>query len=526
MGKSRLFSFYLLKSGETPESVVIESASLSEAVSTPKIPADSVLRLGQSSPRLPWWKDYFGIDQKLYQQAVSAILFLPVNERWFAISFGLAFHCLNKDKVEHDFGLRVTLNCVDPDNLKSTDTVEPSGARRRRTQIPIASDLTSFDFDRDSTILKQLTGTVREEYKPLFKNITGAANVKLTSTVTPDELTDLAKKLLEIYQSKQFEKTLPDIHNIVPVRDPIILKELDSILLKSINNRSLDVSLAIPHIVNFDQVAQVKFKGLKTKIDTNDVDIDDYFRALSNSDPNQSNQIDNTETLKKHCVELVDDNGEKVHTNSIWASLVFYTELTDQDATFHLSDGNWYKVNKAFGNKLIEDLDRYWRASTLPDYHHASEGEYNREVAQSLPDIYCLDGKNISPQRETQIEPCDLMDMRSETVTLLHVKRSTRSSSLSHLFSQATTATELLILEEVSREKLVQLVEDDISNDQQVSLDSHLTNSTFSVGYVVITKKPPSNKSKNFPLFSRINLRRALRDLHARGCDPTFKFVN
>ena len=163
MGKSRPFSFYLLKSGETPDTVLRESANLSGAVSTPKIPIDSVLRLGQSSPRLPWWKDYFGIDQNLFQQAASAILFLPVDERQFAITFGSAFHCLDQDKVEHDFGLRVTLNCVEPNNLKSTDTVEPSGARRRRTQIPIASDLTSFDFDRDSTILKQLTGTVREE---------------------------------------------------------------------------------------------------------------------------------------------------------------------------------------------------------------------------------------------------------------------------------------------------------------------------------------------------------------------------
>ncbi len=48
-----------------------------------------------------------------------------------------------------------TLNSLDPNKLKSLDSLIPENARRQRTQLPVGSDLTYFDFDRDGSNFKR-----------------------------------------------------------------------------------------------------------------------------------------------------------------------------------------------------------------------------------------------------------------------------------------------------------------------------------------------------------------------------------
>jgi uncharacterized protein (TIGR04141 family) len=52
--------------------------------------------------------------------------FLPVDDRCFALSFGHVHHNLKEVSYEYDFGLRVTLNCVDPHELKARTHLNPA----------------------------------------------------------------------------------------------------------------------------------------------------------------------------------------------------------------------------------------------------------------------------------------------------------------------------------------------------------------------------------------------------------------
>lgn len=70
------------------------------------------------------------------------------------------------------------------------------------------------------------------------------------------------------------------------------------------------------------------------------------------------------------------------------------------------------------------------------------------------------------------------------------------------------------------------MIESKADVEHSATAKERLDNRTFRVGCVILTKKLPADKSGNLPLFSRITLRRALRDLDARGCQPTFEFVN
>src|ERR1035438_4923181 len=224
MSKSRPFSIYLLKPGYDVTNTLTGEHHLTQ-VEAGTLPQGASLFILDSQPSDPWWKSYFGVQMVLKQASKSALLFLPIDDRCFALSFGHAHHNLKDESFEYDFGLRVTLNCIDPNELKSTDTLDPGAALRRRTQLPVGSDLTYFDFDRNSAILKSLTGKVLPEHIELFKNVTGSSSLSIRSTVRSDGLAELCRNLLGFYQSEIYRATFPDIENIVPVKDPVIRSE-------------------------------------------------------------------------------------------------------------------------------------------------------------------------------------------------------------------------------------------------------------------------------------------------------------
>ena len=102
-----------------------------------------------------------------------------------------------------------------------------------------------------------------------------------------------------------------------------------------------------------------------------------------------------------------------------------------------------------------------------------------------------MDKTNIAPKKQTQIEPCDLYTVRNQRANLIHIKISTRSSSLSHLFNQGVNSVEIIRLNDDSRNKLKSLID----NMGEEYIDS----SAFTVTFGIITKKPYSDKSKALP---------------------------
>lgn len=175
--KSRSFSIFLLKSDvKAPADALKAGHALVDTIKGEGLPDGAVLYVLDTDARPIWWAGYFGLTTKLEQMSKGALVFLPVGGRWFALSFGHVGHYLDDEKYEHDFGLRVTLNAVDPDLIRSTDILQPSGAKRQRIQLPKPGDLTLFDFDQDSTILKSLTGKTRVSVKT--KKLRGKAIVR------------------------------------------------------------------------------------------------------------------------------------------------------------------------------------------------------------------------------------------------------------------------------------------------------------------------------------------------------------
>lgn len=516
--KTRTFSIYLLKSGVTVANALREEHILKAREAAGALPPEATLLVLDNTPKSPWWRAFFDIENPLLQVTKGALVFVPVSGRTVALSFGHVAHWLKEESYEHDFGIRVTLNSVDPNKLKSTDAFEPDSARRSRVQIANAADLTLFDFNRDSKILKSLTGQVRADRRFLFKNPTGASNLRISTPATSAELVSLCEQLIEVYNEDTYKTAFPNLHGITPIRDPTIISELDNTLVLAMKEGSGNLGLAIPDIVNYDDSVAIWFTGEGRSLLYSEVDIDNYFDYLDSRKFDFS--VFTVETLKKHRMVLVNEAEQEKISHSIYNSVVY--DVTLSNTLYHMVDGNWYSVEESYRKKLEDFLDPLCVDIPLVDYTHNNEGAYNNGNASN--EMLCLDEKNISLPGESQIEPCDLYSVEGGRSVFWHVKISTLSDKLSHLFNQGANAVEFLKLEPVGRQNLVTLINASPSTSK-IALIDPVDKLSFKVVFVIISKKDKAGKSSNLPIFSRISLARVMRSLQVMSVERAFGFV-
>jgi uncharacterized protein (TIGR04141 family) len=521
MSKSRSFSIYLLKEDFDASNALNEEHDLEAEVAADALPEGASLFVLDNDPYPPWWKAYFGIKKTLNQVTKGALVFLPIKHRCFALSFGHVSHNLKDVSYEYDFGLKVTLNCVDPNELRSTDSLDPSVGRRQRTQLPVGSDLTLFDFDRDTSILRRLTGKVKQAHKELFKHATGASNLRVSTNVQAEELAELCEKLLDLYESEDYTKIFPDIQNIAPVRDPVITERLNDKLVAAFRTRDDNLNLAVPDLLNYEDSVFASFSGAGPSLIYDDVFVGRYYDYLARRGKNV-NDI-GVEELRKHSLLLINEDGAERDRHSIYKSLFFDTSL--DGISFHLCEGNWYRVDKDYVSKIENYLDSHWTRIHLPPYQHDSEGAYNQAVAKANKSIVCLDETNISPVGQTKVEPCDLYSVQDGYAVFQHVKVSTFSAKLSHLFNQGTNAIELIRLEKEALDNLKARIKQKGKRGQYSTMVYPLDEERHRVIFVIVTHKDRDQKSKNLPLFSRISLMRNLKALQVRAVQANFGFI-
>jgi uncharacterized protein (TIGR04141 family) len=136
-----------------------------------------------------------------------------------------------------------------------------------------------------------------------------------------------------------------------------------------------------------------------------------------------------------------------------------------------------------------------------------------------------LDKENISPDGQTALEPCDLYTVKEEKAIYCHVKVSTRSSMLSHLFNQGANSIDLIRGEEESRRKLKKLITDKINGNDLGRYLAPIDQHKEKVIYLIATKKPKDGKSANLPLFSKISLYKAIKHLRLLGVEAEISYV-
>ncbi len=417
--------------------------------------------------------------------------------------------------------------------------LSPGDALRKRTQVPVSTELNYLDFDSNSEIIKSLTGSVKPEYADLFKNATGSAAFKVSLKLEPSEIPGICTTLLDLYESDEYITAFPNIQNIVPVNDPSEIDVLDAALIDAFISKNPDVKLGIPDIIDYRDNTCCIFQSDSRSSDVEpDVSIGTLYKFLDEDGGTASTSL---QKLRSWRVLLTDFDGNVAKSYQVYRSLIFDYEPDSSGVVYHFCEGKWYRAQKSFVDRLHFYIDGKCEDSDLFPYDHDqmkddrliySEGNYNEAVPVKNPSIICLDQCDISPNGSTAIEPCDLYQVVDDPTAkggvraiLYGVKISTRSSQLSHLFNQGVNAIELLRLEESSRTKLKLLISGKLGNNDEARYHGPIDNSEFKVVFGIITRRDKTNLSKNLPLFSKISLMRSMQTLELYRVQTALVFI-
>lgn len=522
---SQKLSIRLLREDETPESSLRPGNAVED---WPTITGSKVLfgTLGGNSPR---WTNFLQLDEAqksdLINHTAAALLFINKDNRWFAVSFGLGHVKIDPDAVEQDFGLLVTLNTVDPENLKSADARTPDeNTITRRSQTSRASNQTAFGIDIEKDIVRGVSG--KPKNTDFGSKVSGSDALSIDRKALVTDLPDICSEAFIAYKSKDYQKNFSWIDKIKFVRDKPTIKILDAMLVNALDE-ALNVGiqdtlhLAFPVIYEPDNSKEIRYKGFDSDQNYFELDITGYINALK--EKSISTYIGTY--LQDHSVHEVTDDGVDIGGKwKIRDCIVYEADVSGEK--YILSDSKWYKIE----SDLVKAVTKFFNDApkTVLPAANLSENEaiYNERISKEKNDLLSLDRKNLKATGAlSEIETCDFL---SKDRKFIHIKDQSSSSRLSHLFSQGTVPARVLITDQDFRDKLIKKIQQQEAHFSKTGYSSIIPKSTnpyvssnFTVVYGVITSSP----NPKLPFFSLVTFRQAATDLKSLGYNYEFSWI-
>lgn len=125
-----------------------------------------------------------------------------------------------------------------------------------------------------------------------------------------------------------------------------------------------------------------------------------------------------------------------------------------------------------------------------------------------------LDGKTIGVGGIDRVELCDIL---KKDGMFIHVKKRGRSSTLSHLFAQGVTSTELLLNDEEFLKDAAKLVSSHGKSFVAAVPTALGARDKIKVAYVVLSRSKRKDRPFGLPFFSLVSLQAATRTLSNAG---------
>ena len=508
--KREKLSIYLVKEGFDLDAQIIKTENSDAPILLNLEQGEAKLYVKKEIPRdSPKWSKLFTVLPEVPADAfgrpnsVGAILLYRL-ERTFLLSFGHGFHLIQDDAVERDFGLRVTLNSVEPGGLRSLDKASyDHNPLNSRTQSSKELDIFDLEMDAESDLLQAVTGTSKE---PLFgSHVTGRDALTLMVEIEAGGIAQILHKALEKYSAvlpPEFEW----VDNISKVRDRDDVEILDLLLNDELLvSNSSAVWLGEPEIVDWESQAGYSFDmRLRTPVHPV-LELEDLRSYLA--DRHLSMSVD---VLKVQPIHINDASFGSVKCWPAYRCL--YAEITSEHEEFILRNATWYRVKNAFVDRIDRTLASLENSPIqFPTYEHSSEGEYNSSVAVADPTFHLMDKRNVAiGGPHDKIEFCDLI---KDNVAFVHVKYYRSSATLSHLFAQANVAAETFVRDEDFRVRLNPKLPAGVQ-----AADPRLrpVASRFQIVYAIATTKV---LPMELPFFSKVTLKNAISTLRALNFD-------
>jgi uncharacterized protein (TIGR04141 family) len=501
--KSQALTIFLIREGQTPARYLKPGL---ERLAVRKV---GDLHYRQNPSRPPRWLAFLedAIDKtpKLYNASNGALLTVKWGKRTFAFSFGHGRHLLQPGSWEDNFGLKVTLNSVDPGRLKSVDrkTFDAISCHTR-TQASQEGDVTAFGLNIEQDLLRAATGYPLDE--KLGTRMTGMDSLLVAVPTTLRGLADLLGHYLGKFHDDSYKKSFPWVDHIAEVRDPKLRDQLDDELIRMLRTEDpsdMSAWLAVPDLIEWAEIGGFRYRDTDGADLHPDLHIRDFLRTVS--DPT-SLSVAALRQRQVFAYGVEDDQWTKRWT--VYSCL--YGELERDKTTYLLTSGKWYCVERDFVAAVNADIAGLVQAPMLPGYADKSEGAYNERVASASGGKIALVDRKLIRIGGTSVEFCDLYTSQQQ---MIHVKKYAGSSVLSHLFAQGSVAANAFLEDAAFRFAVNAKLP---ASHRLLTPSQRPDPRAFEIIYAVISRsKKPVDKA--LPFFSRLNLRNAARQLRSFG---------
>jgi len=462
-------------------------------------------------------------DPNVTSSSSSAVLVLKAGAEFFALTFGFGRSLLDQTKIERQFGLKVALNRVNPDQIRSIDakTFEDMVVSKN-IQTSRSTDFPSFGVDVTRDIVRAVVGEPSD--KNFAKRVSGSDALVVNLNILPKDLPAKLLEFLAAYEDTAYKANFDWIDHLSIVLDKDVQEALDVELIKELNSGSFgSTHLAMPEPLDWQDIDSFKITGTRAA-EYDELDLEEYFKGLPRP------VLFTMDALKTRKVSVkFGRNSDYESRWSLYDCLV--SEQSHKGELFVLIEGRWFAVSKS----LIKQVDDFAKqltpaVTTLPP---AVAGEhedvYNARVADADPQLVNLDKKILrAAGASSGIEAADLMSTSGE---FIHVKRKSRSSTLSHLFAQGSVSATTLVGDLTFRANLRKAIEDAAKpRDPAPWLDlvpstAAIDRGRMSVSYVVIADSAKAGVEW-LPFFSRLNLMQHGKQLLNLGVHVSLERVN
>jgi uncharacterized protein (TIGR04141 family) len=502
----------LLKHEKTRDDVLAEDIDASEHVVpalTTKLPS---LFVRATPPHPPGWLSYLaphvqGGLTNLWAASSGAVLVVEAAGRIFAVAVGQGWHLLNMSAFESDFGLKVVLNTVMPDQLKSVDakTVEENTLHTRR-EVSRNSAFSAFGLDVSRDLLRAVTGKPQDE--TLGPWLTGSDRLGIPTRVPVPELPSLAKRLLTAYEAEDYKRHFDFIDFLRPEKDPARKLELEELLIDALRREGLsDLHLAAPEPLDWSDMDGFRFS---TQASSTSTDSDPRItRYLATKEGDEIS----IETLKRD--KMLAISASTTYEQNSWPvyrCIVYEVEVDGE--LFVLSGGDWFRVSLDFKDRVYEEVTNFTTMMEgLPDADiGTTEDAYNTKASAALNGL-CLDKKLVYDGGPDRMEICDIL---TRAGGFIHVKHRGSSSTLSHLFAQGLNSAERFLQDPDFRIKAREIASSADPEFAALFPESRPDPEAHQITFVVITRSTRETPL-TLPFFSVVSLRAASLRLRALG---------
>lgn len=456
------------------------------------------LYIGRSRPRAPHWLDFIrpGIEGALAPitgVSVSAVLFVESSGRRFALTFGYGRNLLKPEAIEHDFGLKVVLNRVDPENLRSIDvkSYEELTIHTRR-QASRGSTFHAFGFNVAQDMVRSVTGNPKDT--AFARRLAGSDGLAIALPIELRAIPDKCKDLLDAYRDDSYKKSFEFIDHLRSIRDPSLKRDLNKELERLLARKdTTGMHLAPPEPIDWEDVDGFTYDTESHEATHAELDIAEYVSTTEGL---------TVEALRKQRIGVMIRSTE--HSVKKWTAFQALTcELMLHDKLFVLSGGEWFVVAQTFAERVRGRVAEV--ASTTVKLPHSTAGEheqqYNERVANMLG--HALVDRKLINSFGTGVEPCDMFTASRQ---FIHVKRANKSAPLSHLFAQGVVAAEAFVSDDTFRRETHKLLESiDRRFAKLVPTSTRPIPANFEIVYAIATKADPRWPA-SLPFFSQLNL--------------------